>query len=107
MVGSICTAVKDEDPRAETFSFKTKVSTFFFPFKSQYFSCTISWFVLEVPSLSTLILPLFIRGQAWSTDLLDEFMQSMTANHLSVGPGWSTDLLDEYMLLSPTIFQVC
>jgi len=46
------------------------------------------------------------RGQAWSTDLLDEFMQSMIANHLSVGPGWSTDLLDEYMLLSPTIFQV-
>ena len=37
VVGSICTAVKDEDPRAETFSFKTKVSTFFFLSKVNIF----------------------------------------------------------------------
>ena len=50
VVGSICTAVKDEDPLAETFSCKTKVSTFFSFSKVKYCSCTVSWFVLEVRS---------------------------------------------------------
>jgi len=78
VVGSICTAVKDEDPLAELRHFPARQrSVLFSPFQKSnivHVQSVDSFWKYEVPSLSTLIVPVFIRGEAWSTDLLDEFM---------------------------------